>query len=81
MNSAIDSNLHHDIARALRTRGAYLGEIDAPVMQRVVDAQWAAHLAGRTIGARVRVVIHEQRSPGDRPRVLLEVTSRSPLPT
>ena len=78
MNSTIDSNLHQDIARALRTRGAYLGEIDAPVMQRIVDAQWAAHAAGRSIGARVRVVIHEQRAaPGDRPRVLLQVTPRS----
>ena len=74
MNSASDSNLHQDIARALRTRGAYLGEIDAPVMQRVVDAQWTAHLAGRSIGARVRVVIHEQFSPG---RVWLQVTPRS----
>jgi len=77
MNSSIEPNLQDDIARALRTRGAYLGEIDSPVMQRVVDAQWAAHLAGRSLGARVNVVVHEQRKPGDRPRVLLQVTPRS----
>ena len=71
------TNLRDTIAHALRTDGSYLGEIELPSPQRLVDAQWAAHLAGRTVGRRVSVVVREERSPGSPARAILHVTPRS----
>jgi hypothetical protein len=77
VSSFVQDDLRETIADALRSEGSYVGEIDSPAAQELVDAQWAAHLAARTVGTRVKVVVHEQRQPGQPARAVLHVTQRS----
>jgi len=77
VNPSSTSTLKDDIAHALRTSGRYVGEIDSPLTQRRVDAQWAAHLAGRAVGVRVNVSVHEERPAHGSPRAILRVSPRA----
>jgi hypothetical protein len=77
VSSFVQDDLRETIADALRSDGCYVGEIDSVAAQELVDAQWAAHLAARTVGTRVKVVVHEQRQPGQPARAVLHVTQRS----
>jgi hypothetical protein len=77
VNSSLQSDLRNTIADALRSDGCYVGEIDSLATQELVDAQWTAHLAARTVGTRVKVVVNEQRQPGKPARAVLHVTQRS----
>jgi hypothetical protein len=74
--STLRDDLHREIAHALRTSGSYRGEIESPHSQPLIDAQWAAHLAGRTVGIRVQVTVCDKRTPTGGGRVVLHVTPR-----
>ena len=76
MNPTLTSTLQGDIAHALRTSGRYVGELDSASTQHRVDAQWAAHLAGREVGVRVSVKVHEERPDKGSPRAMLHVSTR-----
>jgi hypothetical protein len=77
VSSFVHSDLRETIVDALRSDGCYVGEIGSLATQELVDAQWTAHLAARTVGTRVKVVVNEQRQPGQPARAVLHVTQRS----
>lgn len=76
MNLALRSQLRDESASALRAAGTYVGEIDSAQPQGHVDAQWAAHLAGRDAGIRVTVTVQESRAGDGQPRSTLHVRRR-----
>ena len=75
MNTSLQLSLQDEIAHALRATGSYTGEIDPPVTQRSVDAQWAAHAAARMVGVRATVSVINQRDGGGPSRMILRVTA------
>jgi hypothetical protein len=77
VSPTVPISLRDTIAEALRRDGCYVGEIDTAATQGLVDAQWAAHLAARAIGTRVKVVLSEERQSGGPAKVVLHVTPRS----
>ena len=70
------SNLHDAIADALHADGCYVGEVGSLATQALVDAQWAAHVAARSLGLTVTVVIHHEKPEGQPARAVLWVATR-----
>lgn len=77
LNRTQRDRLESIIAGELRAHGRYVAELDAAGTQHLVDAQWAAHSAGRAIGARVTVARREERNADGRAVIVLQVTRRS----
>lgn len=76
MNRTQRDRLESTIARELRAHGWYVAECDSAATQYLVDVQWAAHSAGRAIGARVNVARREERDVAGRAVIVLQVTRR-----
>src|SRR4051812_47298253 len=68
--------LQKAIARALRADGFYVGEVESLATQALVDAQWAAHVAARSVGVQVAAVIRHDKSDGQLARAVLCVAVR-----
>jgi len=77
MTPTVQIDLREAITAALRIDGCYVGEIGTVATQGLVDAQWAAHLAARSLGTRVKVALSEERRSGGPAKVILHVTPRS----
>lgn len=77
MDQILQDNLQRAIERGLLTRGRYVAELEPVGTQGMVDAQWAAHRAARSVGMRVRVTVHEEPASTGRPTAVLDVTSRA----
>ena len=58
-------DLVHEIADALVAAGEYVTRVDLLPTQQVVDFNWAAHQAGRSLGIRIRVEVKVAKAAPD----------------
>lgn len=58
-------DLVQEIAEALVAAGEYVTRVDVLPTQQVVDFNWAAHQAGRSIGIRVQVEVEFAKAAPD----------------
>lgn len=72
----LQEDLERAIKRGLCTRGRYVAEFEAAGAQGAIDAQWAAHRAGRSLGMRVQVTVREKPASSGRATAVLNVMPR-----
>jgi hypothetical protein len=58
-------DLVHEIADALVASGEYVTRVDLLPTQQVVDFNWAAHRAGRSLGIRIQVEVKVAKAAPD----------------
>lgn len=73
----VQDDLQRAIERGLRMRGRFAAELEPSSAQGVVDAQWAAHRAARSVGIRVHVTVREEPASTGHAIAVINVTPRA----
>lgn len=76
MSPCLRIALQDAIVDALRSNGCYVGEVASLTTQGLVDAQWTAHVAARSLELNVTAAIHHEKPAGQPARAVLWVTPR-----